>query len=326
VILDILRGAARRRACISTLALALGLFLVGCESGQIAAPQGTGVVWTRITDPQTAFQATCPAWRDHRIVFQCLRPVSASSARFRLAVVNDDGSNLVKLPIVATPYHDRSPRWVSDSTIIFSTGLDSVASDLWYRDIGVGGAEKILTQYVGGEWDPDPQPNGPGVVYTEGANQVKGRIVLLPDTAAVSPAITYLTPPEIVAGEPNWNPAGNGVCFSADSADGSRHIWFRSIVPDTAPIQLTTGPFQDYSPEFSPDGSKILFSSNRTGRSGLWTVSPLGEGVSLKVVAFEDPGAVLYTPAWSPDGTRIVVSSSGRSGGSLSLWVLSNLP
>jgi Tol biopolymer transport system component len=106
-------------------------------------------------------------------------------------------------------------------------------------------------------------------------------------------------------------------------ADGARHIWKLAIAgPDTVLTKLTTGGIHDSSPRWSPDGTKILFVSDRTGRSGVWYVGPGGGEPTL--ISFEDKGATILTPCWSPDGKAIAVSSNGR-GGVRAIWVLSNL-
>jgi len=86
--------------------------------------------------------------------------------------------------------------------------------------------------------------------------------------------------------------------------------------------QLTQGESVS-EPRFSPDGTEILFASNRGTRPGLWVVSPAGEGTFLRAIAYDD--SLPASPAWSPDGTKIVVSST-RLGFGRCLWVLSNVP
>jgi TolB protein len=64
--------------------------------------------------------------------------------------------------------------------------------------------------------------------------------------------------------------------------------------------RLTSDPAADTDPVWSPDGSKIAFSSNRDGTDGLYLMNRDGSGVS-KVTT----GIGGFHPTWSPDGTRI---------------------
>ncbi|WP_089723714.1 PD40 domain-containing protein [Candidatus Thiosymbion oneisti] len=79
--------------------------------------------------------------------------------------------------------------------------------------------------------------------------------------------------------------------------------------------QLLLSNAGDIHPRWSPDGSRIAFSSNRTGRYELWTTS--NAGTDLHRIT-DGPGDKTW-PAWSPDGSRILFTHTrkGRSGLSL---------
>jgi hypothetical protein len=63
----------------------------------------------------------------------------------------------------------------------------------------------------------------PGLASTEaGGTTLNGRIVLLPDTAQAVLERHYLTPDTLKAGEPDWAPTGNRICFSAQGPDSTR--------------------------------------------------------------------------------------------------------
>ncbi len=65
--------------------------------------------------------------------------------------------------------------------------------------------------------------------------------------------------------------------------------------------RLTTNEYADEEPEWSPDGSRILFDSNRAGSNDLYVMDADGSNVTRLTdgPAKEDHGA------WSPDGSRI---------------------
>jgi len=90
--------------------------------------------------------------------------------------------------------------------------------------------------------------------------------------------------------------------------DKRSHLWIVDI--NGGEHQLTSGDdWNDTDPHWSPDGKRIAFVSNRTGREyeqdfnqDVWTIS--AEGGPLQKIsdhAFEDTA-----PRWSPDGQRIV--------------------
>lgn len=74
------------------------------------------------------------------------------------------------------------------------------------------------------------------------------------------------------------------------------------------PRQLTTGPYDASSPAWSPDGTRIAFTSNRsqpdpdaTNNNDIWTID-VATGALSQVTT--DPGND-HSPVWSPDGRSI---------------------
>jgi len=87
---------------------------------------------------------------------------------------------------------------------------------------------------------------------------------------------------------------GAGMSIVVRAADGS---WEREI---------TDGRYQDQRPALSPDGSRVVFVSNRRAPYELWTVSTTnGEPVLLL------EGVQAYRPWWSVDGRHIFFFTFG---------------
>jgi len=59
------------------------------------------------------------------------------------------------------------------------------------------------------------------------------------------------------------------------------------------------------SPDWSPDGTRIVYESNQTGDYRIWVMNADGSGPRRLT---DDPGFADLNPAWSPDGTRILFS------------------
>lgn len=62
-------------------------------------------------------------------------------------------------------------------------------------------------------------------------------------------------------------------------------------------------------PSVSPDGSRIVFSSDRTGQSQLYVMQADGSG--LRQLTSDSAGA--YSGRWSPDGAQIVYCTKGAA-------------
>jgi eukaryotic-like serine/threonine-protein kinase len=77
---------------------------------------------------------------------------------------------------------------------------------------------------------------------------------------------------------------------------------------------LTFGSSRDRQPAFSPDGSRIVFSSNRSGNMDLWTL----ETRTGALRQLTDDPAQDWDPGFTPDGQHVLWSSD-RSG-NLEIW------
>ena len=83
--------------------------------------------------------------------------------------------------------------------------------------------------------------------------------------------------------------------------------------------QLTSGMAFDAQPRFSPDGSRVVFTSDRSGGQNVWIMSLDG---SDTVQVTRGAANRSESPDWAPDGEYIVSSKGGFRGGGLPrLWL-----
>lgn len=69
------------------------------------------------------------------------------------------------------------------------------------------------------------------------------------------------------------------------------------------PVQLTTDPEDHYTPQISPDGTKVLFVKDVEGGPQAFTVSTTG-GAETQIVV--PSGVYVNFPSYTPDGKKIV--------------------
>ncbi|HBF36251.1 MAG TPA: hypothetical protein DDW50_02905 [Firmicutes bacterium] len=126
----------------------------------------------------------------------------------------------------------------------------------------------------------------------------------------------------------DWSPDSKSIVFAGkmqgeDSA--KMRIWFWALEPAADPVPLTnTDQMIDFSPRWSPDGTKIALSrrvfpvkaNNTNISSSIWIKElPSGSGRQLSW------GTEDRDPFWSPDGTQIVFSR-GKGPYSGQLYIL----
>jgi TolB protein len=93
---------------------------------------------------------------------------------------------------------------------------------------------------------------------------------------------------------------------------------YKAQVGGRTVTQLTNDPANDVMPAISPDGSRIAFASDRSGRWNLYMISSSGG----QAVQLTNDHAHDLHPSWSPDGTRLVFCRLGARSGRWELWVL----
>jgi Tol biopolymer transport system component len=103
-----------------------------------------------------------------------------------------------------------------------------------------------------------------------------------------------------------------GTWMSLDVSPDGKTIVF-DLVGDlyTVPLaggkatRITSGMGFDGQPRYSPDGSSIVFVSDRSGYENLWLVDVNGQNPRALT---KDKDAQYISPAWTPDGKYLVVS------------------
>ena len=75
----------------------------------------------------------------------------------------------------------------------------------------------------------------------------------------------------------------------------------------------------DLTPTWSPDGSRIAFTSARSGSLNIWSIN--ADGTDLKQVTFFGPNRGVYTPVFSPDGSKIAFTTI-TAGTAFEIWTV----
>jgi len=115
---------------------------------------------------------------------------------------------------------------------------------------------------------PSVSPDGKSIVCVTNGDGTTNLVLLNADGSGLRPLTSYSQGEQVY--DPCWTPSGDRIVFDYSIKDGRDIAWIR---PDGTDLQfLVDGPDDSRSAAFTPDGRKILFSSDRTGISNLYAL------------------------------------------------------
>ena len=108
-------------------------------------------------------------------------------------------------------------------------------------------------------------------------------------------------------GMPDWNAAGTRVAFSRCGRGKTSNCEIWTMAADgTDRVRLTDTPAQETWPAWSPDGTRVAYTSNASGDfQDIWVMDADGANQTRLTMT---PGFDAF-PEWSPDGATIAFTS-----------------
>jgi Tol biopolymer transport system component len=98
------------------------------------------------------------------------------------------------------------------------------------------------------------------------------------------------------------------------------NIWRIDADGKEPPAKVISSTQYDSSPQYSPDGSRVAFRSNRTGSNEIWVSDSSGR-IPVQLTRYGGP--LTGTPRWSPDGMNIAFDT--RPEGQADIYVVSSI-
>jgi hypothetical protein len=244
--------------------------------------------------------------------------IEARNARQLTAVALDAAGNVLEgRPIV----------WTTDAPAVASVSASGLVQALaaGYAGIRATIEDKSATAVV---TVPTPEPDGQfDLVYERRTFNQLGEIRRLSTTTGVSTTLPLVvTIPGAYVRSATPSPDGSRVAFTVvwyvdngGQMDGDIYV---ASIDGTNVRRLTTAEGMDDHPAWSPDGTRIAFTSFRSGHGDIWVMGANGTGQTNLTNDFLPATSYEHSPAWSPDGTRIAYSSDIDNFGYVKLWTM----
>lgn len=243
----------------------------------------------------------------------------SGEASSRIFLVSVEGGKRHPLTTPQVLEQDAEPKFSPDGkTLAFVRSHNPIVDEIFVVPVD-GGMPKELTSLHGFVPGLAWTENGSEIVFSETSRDTGNNSLWRVKVHGGEPErVTQLI--GVNATEPAIARHGNRLAFRTMTAN--TNIWqIRFLVPNgqpSAPLKLiSSNRFQDV-PQYSPDGTKIAFASDRSGGSQIWVCnSDASNPVQLTFMDAPNVG----TPRWSPDGRTIVFDSTTT--GNLGLYTIS---
>jgi Tol biopolymer transport system component/DNA-binding winged helix-turn-helix (wHTH) protein len=233
-------------------------------------------------------------------------------SRLRLvSLETGEAKDLTEPPFSAEPHlREWGPAVSPDGLNVAFVRQIAAVKDLYLMPLADGEPRLLMRDVsyslLGVTWTPD----GHELVYaagpSTGATVFWRRSVQAP-VGSPSKRIEWVEPGALTPVISRGTPASPArLAYMRPISD--TNIWVRdTTVPSQPAHKVVASTRHDINPQFSHDGRRLAFTSQRSGPTQIWVANSDGSN-PMQLTSFS--GGLVNSPRWSPDGKTIVFTSS----------------
>jgi Tol biopolymer transport system component/DNA-binding winged helix-turn-helix (wHTH) protein len=236
------------------------------------------------------------------IAFTAKEPEKETYSLFLLSVESLETRKLTETPAEG---QDWGPAFSPDGKELAFIRMNNDLGDIFIMPANGGEPRRLTFDHASMPTAPTWTRDGRSIVFSSTRNSMP----TLWRVAASGGSPVQVPQVGVVTSRPSISPKGYRLAY--DQKMFSTSIWslhLGKIDEKGSNWQVAASKGSNRAPEFSPDGSKIAFESDRTGSMEVWTCKKDGSDL-LRLTNFDgsrSPGP----PRWSPDGQKIAFDSA----------------
>jgi Tol biopolymer transport system component len=232
-----------------------------------------------------------PSWSyDNKHIAMVRYRMDGTVGHSDIYVINADGSNGHWLRAEPSPWDLFDPTWAPDGSHLV---LTMWLSPNWYlarMDLATANITLIgpaFTGIVGHR--PSYDKTGTKIVYIGSKYNTVEQV----NADGSGKKVRYLANTSV--DHPTFSPDGKKIAFEKGAVPGNTDIFVKNLV-DGVTKRITFSTAADRNATWSPDGTRIAFSSERSGKSQIWTMNSATGGSLLRVTHTD---SYELFPSWS---------------------------
>src|SRR5215469_16914152 len=260
-------------------------------------------------------------WPDNNsLVVSAVGEGQEPAALFRLSLDTGEKSKLTSPP--ARGHGDTSPAFSPDGrTLAFTRTADFGLSELYLLTVSggskpAGEPRRVFMENQNAD-SPAWTDDGRAIIFSSGQESQHSLWKIGISGSSSTTKAEQLASLGASAYHPAISRRGNRLVYAHSSfrssissiptLDTQRARTRNTPAADDKPAAVISSPRDQSSPQFSPDGKRIAFMSNRSGSYEIWVCDGNGQN-AVQVTSFGGP--LVTNPTWSPDGERLAFDSN----------------